>query len=787
MCSAPTKSGRNGDRSAAPDERPREAELHRVALCRHAPASVLLDREGNILHMSEHAGQYLLAALDESTPQLVHRVLPGWRAELHEALLEAARSGASVETPPLPFERDGMPASVVAAVRAVRSEQGQDYLLVLFDELRGRHQAPPAGELHAPRERLPARAGATDQAADDLHNLVAASEVAALFVDEQLRPRTGTAPLRQLLGLDEPVDQALEALARLLDYPELLTDLRQAGRGHAREREVPGRDARWYRVRLSPYRRGDRLAGAVLCLLDISEQHLAEQRARAGQTHMRLLAQSTRGFAIITTDPEGRVTSWNGAAERIFGFSEQDMLGEPIERIYSEEDRHLQIALKERKRALSAGSASDERWHVRADGEQIYLSGLVNPLIDDDRLLGFAKIARDLTEQKRQSSAQADQLEQAQASSQQKDQFFAVLSHELKHPLNLIQLNSDLLIRAPEVRQSAALSKAARGIQAAVRSQSRIIDDLMDVSRLRTGKLKLHFTTLHYQELLEGLEAVFRPLAQGEGVTFDSQYDDEPLYVEADPTRLEQIVWNLLNNAWKFTPAGGHISLVLRREGELARLEVSDTGQGISADFLPRVFELFGQAETPHSPRARHGLGIGLALVQQLVELHHGRIEAHSDGPGHGARFSVWLPLHLQTQLELADDAAPASPGDLDGLRILLVDDSPDVLEMLDDLLASEGASVDTARSGAEAVELAARQRYDVIVSDLGMPCMDGHRMIAAIRTQATNRDTPAIALSGYAAREDLEQARAAGFDQHLQKPIDLDSLVRAVRQARRQ
>jgi two-component system CheB/CheR fusion protein len=213
---------------------------------------------------------------------------------------------------------------------------------------------------------------------------------------------------------------------------------------------------------------------------------------------------------------------------------------------------------------------------------------------------------------------------------------------------------------------------------------------------------------------------------------------------------------------------------------------VSDTGHGISEDFLPKVFDLFGQAEVQHSQRGRQGLGIGLALVQQLVELHRGRIEAHSDGLGRGARFTVWLPLYLQAQLELGDQPLAHDNGQLQGVRILLVDDSPEVLEMLDDLLRSEGAEIETAGSGQEALARCAASRYDVILSDVGMPGLDGYQTISAIRAQSLNRHTPAIALSGYGSRDALEQARSAGFDLHLRKPVDLDSLVSAVRQVRR-
>jgi two-component system, chemotaxis family, CheB/CheR fusion protein len=350
--------------------------------------------------------------------------------------------------------------------------------------------------------------------------------------------------------------------------------------------------------------------------------------------------------------------------------------------------------------------------------------------------------------------------------------------------LNLIQLNTDLVARSQAVKNNPSLHKATQSIQNAVRSQSRIIDDLMDVSRIRTGKLKLHFATLRYQDVLRGIEAVFAPLAQSENISFESFKPDAPIYIQADPTRLDQIIWNLLNNAWKFSKGGERICMQLEREGDQARLDVIDTGEGISADFLPKVFDMFGQAEMQHAQRAKHGLGIGLALVKQLVEAHNGRIEAYSEGIGRGARFSVWLPVHLQTELELSDLANADDAGGLRGIRILLVDDSPDILETMCELLQSEGAEVTTADGGARAIELAEQTPFDVIVSDIGMPEIDGHKMMAIIRQQGANRDTPSIALTGYGTLRDVEKAMAAGFTLHLRKPIDLQALIDAVSQA---
>lgn len=642
-------------------------------------------------------------------------------------------------------------------------------------------------ELITVNAELKSKVDETSKINDDLQNLISSTDIATLFVDRHMRIKWFTPRAQDIFNvIGSDAGRSLLDITHRLDYPTLYSDASEAfGELQLVEREVRSHEDKWYMARFLPYRTtDDRIQGAVLTFIDITARRNAEERVRAGEAHMKLLSQSMSGYAIITTDLQGKMTAWNPGAEAMFGYSEQDVVGHCIDLIYTAADREVGIPEAERKRALEQGQATDERWHMRKDGSQFFCSGLVNPLVDSaGDVMGFAKIGRDLTEQQRINSLRASELESIQAASLQKDEFFAVLSHELKHPLNLIQLNTDLIARSQVVKNASSLSRATQSIQSAVRSQSRIIDDLMDVSRIRTGKLKLNFITLHYQDLLRGIESVFLPLVEGERVAFDTFKTEEPLYIHADPTRLEQIIWNLLNNAWKFTKGGDRICLELQREGDQARLDVIDTGVGISEEFLPKVFDMFGQAEMQHAQRSKNGLGIGLALVKQLVEAHNGRIEAFSEGIGRGARFSVWLPVHLQTELALSELTAAGETGGLAGIKILLVDDSPDILDTMRELLESEGANVTTADGGAQGIELAEATRFDMIVSDIGMPGIDGHKMMNEIRHGDTNATTPSIALTGYGTLRDVEKAKAAGFTQHLRKPIDLQALIDAVTQ----
>ncbi|MCQ4281407.1 PAS domain S-box protein [Pseudomonas stutzeri] len=836
------------------------SEVHQRALEQYAPPSVIVNHEGEIVHMSDKAGTFLRYVGGEPSLNLTTLIHPQLRLELRTALYQATHTGKSVEARRVRLERDGRNFYVNMVVRPFRdNEAGSEYMLVLFDEVEAcmdsstlehpdtkdsvltqleaelqqtkeqlqitmEHSETSTEELRASNEELQAineelrsateeletskeelqsineelttvnfelktKVDETSKINDDLQNLISSTDIATVFVDPKMRIKWFTPRARDIFNvIGNDAGRSLLDITHRLDYPLLHQDAAEAfDELHLVEREVHNRNNdRWYLARFLPYRTlDDRIQGAVLTFIDITDRRRAEAQLEAGEAHMRQLAQSTKGYAIITLDCEGVITTWNRGAEAIFGYTEMEAIGQTVDMLYTETDRKAGVPEAERERALKQGQASDERWHLRRDGSQCFFSGLVNPLVDNDgTVTGFAKIARDLTEERQQNANQQSELESIQAANLQKDQFFAVLSHELKHPLNLIQLNTDLLARSQAARNSPSLRKATQSIQNAVRSQSRIIDDLMDVSRIRTGKLKLQFSTLLYQNVLHGIEAVFAPLAQAESVTFEVLKPSQPIYVHADPTRLDQIIWNLLNNAWKFTKGGERICMQLERDGNLARLDVIDTGEGISADFLPKVFDMFGQAEMQHSQRSKHGLGIGLALVKQLVEAHGGRIEAFSEGLGRGTRFSVWLPVHLQAELELSELGNDAEIGSLAGIRILLVDDSADILETLCELLESEGAKVTTADGGAQGIELAEQSLFDVIVSDIGMPEIDGHKMMTTIRGGTTNADTPSIALTGYGTLRDVEKAKAAGFTLHLRKPIDLQALIDAVTQA---
>jgi two-component system CheB/CheR fusion protein len=398
---------------------------------------------------------------------------------------------------------------------------------------------------------------------------------------------------------------------------------------------------------------------------------------------------------------------------------------------------------------------------------------------------GFVKLARDLTGQKKQQELQLKRLNDTENSSHLKDEFFAVMSHELKHPLNLIQLKTELLRRLPAVKNVPVASEAVGCIRESVISQARIIDDLLDVARVRTGKLKLRRVPVDLGRVLTDIHTVVVDHNPARSVVLALPDVNGELLVDADPTRLEQIVWNLINNAIKFTPEHGVIRITGAKSGSEVVLRVVDSGVGIEPELLGKVFDLFSQAEYQHASHQREGLGIGLSLVRQLVEAHGGTVDVFSEGVGKGCTFTVRLPLISHPHSAPSEPDAESSDGLLSGIKVLLVDDSAEVLATLSMLLEMECADIDAFDSPHRALEAARTGTYDVIISDIGMPGMNGHELMQALRRLPNCAHVPSIALTGYGAGQDVQKTIDSGFTCHLGKPVDMDVLLSTVRDLR--
>jgi signal transduction histidine kinase/AmiR/NasT family two-component response regulator len=410
-----------------------------------------------------------------------------------------------------------------------------------------------------------------------------------------------------------------------------------------------------------------------------------------------------------------------------------------------------------------------------------------------DREVGLAQIVasqvavaaeRRVFEQERASLLAREQhaRTQAEAANRMKDEFLATLSHELRTPLNAM-LGWTRLLRTGQLDQ-ATTGRALETIERNALAQAQLVEDLLDVSRIITGKLRLDVQPVHLEHILETSIDAVRPAADARGITIETDIDSESR-VLGDGDRLRQIVWNLLSNAIKFTPSGGWVRVALKRVDPHLQVTVADSGAGIAPEFLPYVFERFRQSDG-NSTRVHGGLGLGLAIVRHLVELHGGSVHADSAGDGQGATFTVKLPIaavKLDAGARPGADRPAATDRVLAGIRVLVVDDEPDARDLLASVLCPHGAEVSMASSAAQARQLFERVRPHVLVSDIGMPGEDGYSLIRRIRAieERRGRRTPAVALTAFARSEDRSRALLAGFQLHVPKPVEPDEFVIAV------
>ncbi len=398
-----------------------------------------------------------------------------------------------------------------------------------------------------------------------------------------------------------------------------------------------------------------------------------------------------------------------------------------------------------------------------------------------DELLVREQTARREAEEARHEAEEAREL--AENANRAKDEFLMTLSHELRTPLNAIQGWTSLLRtkNLDETMRDQAMEVIERNCWA----QVRLVDDILEVSRIITGKLVIESNPVELAPLVRAAYGSVEPAARAKGVELKVELEDLHALVSGDAARLQQVVWNLLSNAIKFTPKGGQVSVALRRRDSFAEIEVRDSGEGIAPEFLPHVFDRFRQADSS-STRSYGGLGLGLAIVRHLVEMHGGQVEARSDGKGHGATFSVLLPLRAVAAPPLSFPAptgngAHSEEDILSGLHILVVDDEAEARGLVSTILQLHGAQTRMAGSTAEAWQELEDWHPNLLVSDVGMPGENGYQLIRRIRMGGAQRDIPAVALTAYASAGDREQAMKAGFNSHLSKPVMPDSLVAEV------
>jgi PAS domain S-box-containing protein len=497
--------------------------------------------------------------------------------------------------------------------------------------------------------------------------------------------------------------------------------------------------------------------------IDVTARKQNEAALRETETQLRLIADALP-ICIVRCDTQLRYEYVNTAYAARFGLRPEELIGKRMPEVIGESA--YQVAKVYIDRLLSGEGVQYEATIPYASlGPKFMRSTSVPDFDDAGRVRGFMGVLIDLTDRKRAEDALKD-------ADRHKDEFLAMLAHELRNPLAPIR-NAARILRAAGPAEP-RLEKARDIIDRQVAHLARLVDDLLDISRVTQGKIVLVKAPVHLPEAVSAGVDLARPLLDAKQHKFTLTLPRPcDLSVEGDATRIAQVVGNILNNAAKYTDPGGEIELTLAREVNSARITVQDSGVGIAADMLPHVFELFAQAERSRD-RSQGGLGIGLSLVKNLVELHGGRVAAHSAGAGCGSTFSVYLPLANAPVAENGD--VPRSPASA-AKRVLVVDDDLDAAESMGMLLEVEGHTVWYAHNGRGAVEAAVELRPDVVLLDIGLPGIDGYEVARRLRSETATRDSVLIAITGYGQDEDRALAEAAGFDHHLVKPVSMESL----------
>lgn len=537
------------------------------------------------------------------------------------------------------------------------------------------------------------------------------------------------------------------------------------------------------------------VVGGIAVITDIAARKQAEDAAHTAYRQLAFHVESSP-LAVVEWDSDFRVSRWSESAERLFGWKADDVIGKHVNEwrfVFADDVDAVALVTNRQREGVEVQGIQRNRNYTR-EGSVLFCEWYNSVLCDDrGKLVSVLSLVLDVTarqsaEEERAASLvrERDARRHAEEADRLKDEFLATLSHELRTPLTSI-LGWASMIRNGEVEGSNA-ARAIETIERNARSQARLIDDLLDVSRIITGNLRLDLHPLDLAPIVERALDALRPTADVKGIQLHTCFVPGECLVKGDMNRLRQVIWNLLSNAIKFTQRGGSVNVDLTCVELTARLTVSDTGDGISAEFLPYVFDRFRQAEGSIS-RKQGGLGLGLAVVRHLVELHGGTISAESEGLGGGSVFIVDLPLAQERRdparaeerrREVERRRSRSGVVRLDGVHVLLVEDDDDSRKLLGTMLKRYGARVTSTKSAAEAIRVFDNELPDVLISDIGMPDEDGYELIRKLRSAPPDKGglTPAIALTGYASRKDRERALTAGYQQHMAKPIEQTDMI---------
>ena len=795
-------------------------------MARHVPPSFLVDRQHELLHSFGGAESLLSLQGGRVSTNLLDMLQEGLRAPISGALQQAAKQGRAVRYTgidiatldgPVRYQltveplADGKVDSVnflVALERMADQARSAAVDEVDVDQASREYVESLEGELHYTRENLQAtieeletsneelqatneelvaaneelqstneelhsvneelhtvnvehqrKIDQLTEITDDLDNLLHSTDIGVLFLDQDLSVRKFTPRVAEMFHLlPQDIGRKFDHFAHNVDYPDLLAQIREVmSTSRPRDGEVPTARGEMLLLRILPYRSKGPARGVVVTIVDISSLRRWEAEAR----RLSDIVRSARD-AIVAEDLHGRIVAWNQGAEELYGYAEADAIGMDARLLLAEERRNQEAEITSR---LARGESVNtfETQRVRRDGRRIDVEVSLCAMYDTGRRFGgMATIARDITGRKRAE-------EQVKRAIAQREQFLALLSHELRNPLMGLS-NAVRLLDQPDV--SVESQATARDVvRRQVQQMARLLEDLLDSSRMRRDRIELKRQTFDLRDAVAAVMDAAGPQADEAGVEVELAIADQPILVEADPGRLQQLQVNLLNNAIAHSRPGGRVKYCLEVVDGKAHVTVDDDGAGISSDDLPHVFEPFFQGDR----RRGKGMGLGLALAQAIAQAHGGELEASSPGEDRGARFTARLPL-AGAEIGRHKDERVRRPRS-DQRLVLLVDDDEDARELLGILLSNAGHEVIQAGTARQGLELLVSRRPRAAIVDLGLPDMSGLEVARRARQSLGPDVVKLIALTGFGQQKDREAATEAGFDHHLVKPLDFDTI----------
>ena len=573
----------------------------------------------------------------------------------------------------------------------------------------------------------------------------------------------------EIIGRHFEVFYPPEAVAR--DWPN--EELRIAAR-HGRFEEEGWRVRRdgsrfWASVVITAlYDETGALEGYAKVTRDMSDRREQEAAMRQSEEQLRLLVGAVQDYAIFLLDAEGKVLTWNAGAEKIKGYRAHEVLGRHFSMFFTVEDVAAGVPARELSVALRDGRAEAEGWRVRKGGEVFWANAVLTPVMDGEgRLRGYAKVTRDLSEQRR--------MAELERSSRRMEEFLAMLAHELRNPLAPLRNAVEIMSMRGDLPPY--MASVSRMIDRQVNQLTRLVDDLLDVARITTGKILLRREALDLRQVVLASVETARPQIDAKRQQLRVDLPPEALEMTGDAARLGQALQNLLGNASRYTGEGGAITVEVRPQGGALLVTVSDNGIGLAPEAVERIFNLFSQEKVARDP-ADSGLGIGLSLARRIVELHGGSLTAYSAGLGQGSTFSMLLPMTRQPGPRV--ERARESPTPPPGRRVLVIDDNVDSTDSMVTMLNLLGHVAQGAYSGTQGLAEAGTFGPDVVLLDLNMPDLDGFAVVRRLR-ERFGTDLVVAAMTGYGRQGDRRATLETGFDAHLTKPIGLEQLQRVL------